>query len=144
MLEFAKAIIVSGTLLYGAANIDPVSTDSVLPTANSNVAIESVSTVFVFAPDHNAPDTFVRDGSQAEADMEQAAEHFDDFVMQIPGVVGKKLESVMKHGMKAVIMQDAETQPAEEKMIGSLVGALKGIGDALAADMVRSAQDTRG
>ena len=144
MLEFAKAIIVSGTLLYGAANIDPVSTDSVLPTANSNVAIESVSTVFVFAPDHNAPDTFVRDGSQAEADMEQAAEHFDDFVMQIPGVVGKKLESVMKHGMKAVIMQDAETQPAEEKMIGSLVGALKGIGDALAADMVRSAKDTRG
>ena len=144
MLEFAKAIIVSGTLLYGAANIDPVSTDSVLPTANSNVAIESVSTVFVFAPDHNAPDTFVRDGSQAEADMEQAAEHFDDFVMQIPGVVGKKLESVMKHGMKAVIMQDSETQPAEEKMIGSLVGALKGIGDALAADMVQSAENTRG
>jgi hypothetical protein len=64
--------------------------------------------------------------------------------MQIPVVIVKKLESVMKHGVKAVIMQDAETQPAEEKMIGCLVGALKGIGDALAADMVRSAQDTRG
>jgi hypothetical protein len=38
MLEFAKAIIVSGTLLYGAANIDPVSTDSSLMTTTSNVA----------------------------------------------------------------------------------------------------------
>jgi hypothetical protein len=104
---------------------------------------ESVSTVFVFAPDHNAPDTFVRNGSQAEADMEQAAEHFDDFVMQIPGVVGKKLESVMKHGVKAVIMEDAETQPAEEKMIGSLVGALKSIGDAMSEDMVQSVQSAQ-
>jgi hypothetical protein len=143
MLEFAKAIIVSGTLLYGAANIDPVSTDSSLMTTTSNVAAESISTVFVFAPDHNAPDTFVRNGSQAEADMEQAAEHFDDFVMQIPGVVGKKLESVMKHGVKAVIMEDAETQPAEEKMIGSLVGALKSIGDAMSEDMVQSVQSAQ-
>lgn len=97
-----------------------------------------------FAPDHNAPDTFIRDGSQAEANMEQAAEYFDDFVMQIPGVVDKKLETVMKHGMKAVIMKDAQTQPAEEKMINSLVGALKSIGDALSEDMVQSAQNARG
>ena len=140
MLELAKAIIVSGTLIYGAANIDPVSTD----TTATNVSAESVSTVFVFAPDHDAPDTFVRNGSEAEASMEQAAESLDDFAMQIPVVIVKKLESVMKHGVKAVIMQDAETQPAEEKMIGCLVGALKGIGDALAADMVLCAQDTRG
>jgi hypothetical protein len=140
MFTLAKAIIVSGTLIYGAANIDPVGTD----TTATNVSAESVSTVFVFAPDHDAPDTFVRNGSEAEANMEQAAESLDDFAMQIPVVIVKKLESVMKHGVKAVIMQDAETQPAEEKMIGSLVDALKGIGDALAADMVRSAQDTRG
>ena len=140
MFTLAKAIIVSGTLLYGAANIDPVDTT----VATADVAAETVSSVFIFAPDHNAPDTFIRNGSVTEANIEQAAESLDDFAMQIPVVIVKKLESVMKHGMKAVIMQDSETQPAEEKMIGSLVGALKGIGDALAADMVQSAENTRG
>ena len=140
MFTLAKAIIVSGTLLYGAANIDPVDTT----VATADIAAETISSVFIFAPDHNAPDTFIRNGSVAEANMEQAAESLDDFAMQIPIVIVKKLESVMKHGMKAVIMQDSETQPAEEKMIGSLVGALKGIGDALAADMVQSAENTRG
>ena len=141
MFTLAKAILVSGTLLYGAANIDPVGTITVATTGG---AAETVCTAFLFAPDHNAPDTVVRYGSQAEADMEQAAQHFDDFVMQIPGVVGKKLVSVMKHGMKAVILQDAETQPAEEKMIGSLVQALKSIGDAMSGDMVQSIKNARG
>lgn len=59
------------------------------------------------------------------------------------GLSVKKLESVMKHGVKAVIMEDAETQPAEEKMIGSLVGALKSIGDAMSEDMVQSVQSAQ-
>jgi hypothetical protein len=147
MFALTKAIIVSGALIYGAANIDPVSTDSVLTPAFSNVSTdfstETVSSVFVFAPDHNAPDTFIRDGSQVEANMEQATEYFDDFFMQIPGVVFKKLESVMKYGMKAAIMQDAETKQAEEKMIGSLVGALKSLGDAMSEDMVQSIHNAR-
>ena len=92
MFTLAKAIIVSGTLIYGAANIDPVSTDSVLTTAFSNVATdfstETVSTVFVFAPDHNAPDTLVRNGSRSRKPIwSKPAEYFDDFFMQIPGVV---------------------------------------------------------
>ncbi len=141
MFTLAKAIIASGVLIYGAANIDPVPTteDAALTSGQ-----EIISTVFVFAPDHNAPDTFVRNGSEAEANMEQAAESLDDFAMQIPGVIVKKLQSVMKYGVKAVIMQDAETQPAEERMIGSLVGAIRGIGDAMAADMVQSAQNVHG
>lgn len=78
------------------------------------------------------------------ANVEQAAEHFDNFAMQMPGVIGKKLQSVMKHRSKAILMEDSETKAAEEKMIGSLVNGLRHIGDAMAADMVRSAQNARG
>lgn len=140
MFTLAKAIVASGVLIYGAANVDPVST----PTNIANASTIKASTAFVFAPDHKAPDTFVRDGSDIDANVEQAAENFDDFAMQMPGVVGKKLQSVMKHGTKAILMEDSETKAAEEKMIGSLVQGLKHIGDAMAADMVRSAQNARG
>lgn len=64
--------------------------------------------------------------------------------MQMPVVIGKKLDAVLKHETKAILMQDAGTQPAEEKMIGTLVNGLRCIGDVMAADMVRSAQDARG
>jgi hypothetical protein len=64
--------------------------------------------------------------------------------MQLPGVIGKKLQSVMKHGSKAILMPDSETKVVEEKMIGSLVQGLRHIGDAMAADMVRSAHEARG
>lgn len=140
MFTLAKAIIASGALIYGAANVDPVS----IPTNVADVSANKATTAFVFAPDHNAPDSLVRDGSDIEANVEQAAEHFDNFAMQMPGVLGKKLKSVMKHGSKAILMEDSETKAAEEKMIGSLVQGLKHIGDAMAADMVRSAQNARG
>ena len=140
MFTLAKAIVASGALIYGAANVDPVST----PANVANVTANKASTAFVFAPDHKAPDTFIRDGSDIEANVEQAAEHFDNFAMQMPGVIGKKLKSVMKHGSKAILMEDSETKAAEEKMIGSLVQGLRHIGDAMAEDMVRSAQNARG
>lgn len=140
MFTLAKAIIASGALVYGAASVDPVST----PANTVGVFVNRAPVAFVFAPDHKAPDSFVRDGSDIEANVEQAAEHFDNFAMQMPGVLGKKLKSVMKHGSKAILMEDSETKAAEEKMIGSLVQGLKHIGDAMAADMVRSAQNARG
>lgn len=139
MFTLAKAIIASGALIYGAANVDPVSAPY-----SADFSAKPATTAFVFAPDHNAPDSFVRDGSDIEANVEQAAEHFDNFAMQMPGVLGKKLKSVMKHGSKAILMEDSETKAAEEKMIGSLIQGLRHIGDAMAADMVRSAQNARG
>jgi len=139
MFTLAKAIIASGALIYGAANIDPVT-----PPENTGFSSKPATTKFLFAPDHKAPDTFARNGSDIEADVEQGSEHFDDIAMQIPGVLGKKLQSVMKHGSKAILMEDSETKAAEEKMIGSLVQGLRHIGDAMAADMVRSAQKARG
>ncbi len=139
MFTLAKAIIASGALIYGAANVDPVSA----PSNFADVSVEQ-SSAFVFAPDHKSPDTFVRNGNDIEANVEKAAEHFDNFAMQMPHVLGKKLQSVMKHGSKAILMEDSETKAAEEKMIGSLVQGLKHIGDAMAADMVRSAHDARG
>lgn len=139
MFTLAKAIIASGALIYGAANIDPVNAPVI-----SGFPVKSASTAFIFAPDHKAPDTFVRDGSDIEVNVEQAAEHFDNFAMQMPVVLGKKLQSVMNHGTKAILMEDSETKVDEEKMIGSLVEGLRHIGDAMAADMVRSVQNARG
>jgi hypothetical protein len=138
MFTLAKAIIASGALIYGAANVNPLDTSA----SSKAVLSKPVSTAFVFAPDHNAPDTFDRTG--VDENVEQAAEHFDNFAMQMPGVIGKKLQSVMKHGSKAILMPDSETKAAEEKMIGSLVSGLRSIGDAMAADMVQSAHDARG
>jgi DNA-binding ferritin-like protein len=83
-------------------------------------------------------------GSDIEGNVEQAAEHFDQFAMQIPGVLGRRIQSVMKHGTKAILMEDSASKAAEEEMVDSLVKGLRHIGDALAADMVRSAEIARG
>ena len=139
MFTLAKAIIASGALVYGAASVDPVST----PANTVGVSVNRAPVAFVLAPDHKSPDSFVRDGSDIEANVEQAAEHFDNFAMQMPGVLGKKLKSVMKYGSKAILMEDSESKAAEEKMIGLLAQGLRHIGDAMAADMVRSAQNAR-
>jgi len=139
MLTLAKAILTSGALIYGAANVNPTS-DSL----TNHIYKRNDSTPFAFIPDHSTPDTFLRDGSDIERNVEQASEHFDQFAMQIPGVLGKRIHSVMKHGTKAILIEDSESKAAEEEMVGSLVKGLRHIGDALAADMVRSAENSRG
>lgn len=138
MLTLLKAVVASGALIYGAANVQPV--DIASPSVESPVA-----TSFVFSPDHNAPDTFIRNvSSDSDAIVEQAAENFDDFAMQIPVVLGLKIQAVAKHGTKAIFMHNTESQPAEDKMIGALVKGLKNIGDAMASDMVQSAHNKQG
>jgi hypothetical protein len=92
MFTLAKATIASGALICGAANVDPVS----IIISVANVSANQASTAFVFAPEHKAPDSFIRDGSDIEAIVEQTAEHFDNFAMQMPGVLGKKLKYVIK------------------------------------------------
>lgn len=64
MFTLAKVIIASSALIYGAAKVQPVDTTA--------VTAKPVATAFVFAPDNKTPDTFVRDGSDVEANVEQA------------------------------------------------------------------------
>lgn len=74
----------------------------------------------------------------AQTQIEQAADHFDAFALQIPTVINAKLDAFMKHGFRAILLDDPETKPAEEKMIGSLVKGLQALGNSLSEDLSRS------
>ena len=67
--------------------------------------------------------------------MEQAADHFDAFVRQIPIVIAAKLNAFRSRGFRAVFLDDPETKPAEEAMIDSLVKGLQALGSALLEDL---------
>lgn len=75
--------------------------------------------------------------NDAQTQIEQAADHFDAFALQMPKVINAKLDAFMKHGFHAILMDDAETKSAEEKMIGSLVKGLQAMGDSLSEDLSR-------
>lgn len=80
------------------------------------------------------PDSEKKD---AQIQIEQAADHFDAFALQMPIVIKTKFEAFMKHGFRAVLMDDNESKPAEERMIGSLVKGLQAMGDSLSGDLSR-------
>jgi hypothetical protein len=71
----------------------------------------------------------------AQSQIEQAADQFDAFSWQIPIVIKAKFNSFMKHGFRAILMEDTETKPAEDEMINSLSGGLRNISNALQDDM---------
>lgn len=72
-----------------------------------------------------------------QSQIEQAADQFDAFAWQMPKVIKAKLNAFMKRGFRAILMDDAETKPAEEKMIGSLVKGLQAMGVSLSEDLSR-------
>jgi len=51
----------------------------------------------------------------AQTQIEQAADHFDAFALQMPKVINAKLDAFMKHGFRAILMDDAETKPSRGK-----------------------------
>lgn len=73
--------------------------------------------------------------NNAQVQIEVAAEHFDAFALLIPRVLNAKLQSFYKHGFKAILLEDPETKPAEEQMIGSLVKGLQALGVSLEIDL---------
>ena len=73
--------------------------------------------------------------NDAQTQIEQAADHFDAFALQTPKVINAKLDAFMKHGFRAILMDDAETKQAEEKMTDSLVKRLQALGNSLAEDL---------
>jgi hypothetical protein len=84
------------------------------------------------------------EGNDAQTQIEQASQQFDSFALQMPLVIKAKFEAFMKHGFKAVLMEDSATKPAEEKMIRSLTDGLRSIGNALEDDMTSYERDRKG
>ena len=82
--------------------------------------------------------------NDAQTQIEQAADHFDAFALQMPKVINAKLDAFMKHGFRAILMDDNESKPAEERMIQSLTGGLHSIGNALQDDMENYRQRSSG
>lgn len=72
--------------------------------------------------------------NDAQAQIERAADHFDAFALQMP-VFNAKFDAFMKNGFRAILMDDAETKQAAEKMTDSLVKGLKTLGNSLAEDL---------
>lgn len=71
----------------------------------------------------------------AQTQIAQAAEHFDAFALLMPRVLNAKLEAFMKHGFKAILLPDSETQPNEERMVDSLVKGLQALGNSLSEEL---------
>ncbi|WP_347990308.1 hypothetical protein [Methylomonas sp. AM2-LC] len=104
-----------GTLLIGAVNYQDVSN-------------------YIFQPDHSIPDTLVHTGTNSEGAMEAAAENFDNFAIQTPGVLYKRAKAVMKYGSKAIFEPAVENVAAEKNMISSLTKGLKNVATAIEVD----------
>lgn len=61
--------------------------------------------------------------------------HFDAFALQMPKVFNAKFDAFMKHGFRAILMDNADTKQAEEKMTDSLVKGLKALKNSLSEDL---------
>jgi hypothetical protein len=89
-----------------------------------------------FSPDSESND--------AQTQIEKTSQQFDSFALQMPLVIKAKFEAFMKHGFKAILMEDSTTKPAEEKMIRSLTDGLRNLGTALEDDMVNYERERKG
>lgn len=76
--------------------------------------------------------------NNAQAQIEEAAKQFDSFALLMPKVLNAKLQSFFKHGFKAFLLEDPETKPAEEQMIGALIKGLQAMGDSLSEDLANN------
>lgn len=116
-----QAILLASLLLaVGTASAEPVMTvDETRQKQNADFS-------------QSSPDSEKND---AQTQIEWAADHFDAFALQIPKVFNAKFDAFMKRGFRAILMDDAETKQAAEKMTDSLVKGLKALGNSLAEDL---------
>ncbi|WP_347990223.1 hypothetical protein [Methylomonas sp. AM2-LC] len=118
MLTLVKSVLVSGALIYGAANIP---------------GVDETKPIVAFSPNHSIPDTL--DHYNTNPNLELAANDFDNFAASVPGVLSARVSSVMRYGTKAVIMPDANSRLAEQQMFTQLSSAIHHVGEAIADDM---------
>lgn len=103
-----QAILLASLLLaVGTASAEPVMTiDETRQKQNAGFS-------------QSSPDSEKND---AQTQIERAADHFDAFALQMPKVFNAKFDAFMKSGFRAILIDDNESKPAEERMIQSLTG----------------------
>ncbi|MDO8845588.1 hypothetical protein [Methylicorpusculum sp.] len=88
-----------------------------------------------------APDS---ETNQAQNQIERASQQLDFFAMQLPLVIKARIEAFMKKGFRAVLIEDPEAAPAEEKMVRSLTDGLRSIGSAFEDDRAAYQRERKG
>jgi hypothetical protein len=131
MGSIKTVLLLSLLVTTGVAGATPL-----VSNRNSEQEQEPVFDLREFSPDSESSD--------AQTQIEQASQEFDAFALQMPLVIKAKLQAFMKHGFKAILMEDSTTKPAEEKMIRSLTNGLRNIGAALEDDMANYEQARKG
>ena len=131
MLSINTVLMLSLFVVAGAAAATPLIT-----ARNSEQDLEQQIGLSQFSPDS--------ENNDAQTQIEQASQQFDSFALQMPLVIKAKFEAFMKHGFRAVLMEDPETKPAEEKMVRSLTDGLRSIGTALEDDMANYERARKG
>lgn len=123
----------------------PLSIFIILIFGNSAIAQSSISVRSGVAQSQQAspqaPNANNSAGSRnnnAQTQIEEAAAQFDSFALLMPKVLNAKLQSFLKHGFKAFLLEDPETKPAEEQMIDSLTKGLQALGGSLSADLANN------
>ena len=128
-MRLIKIILVLSLLLYrGVVNAEPV--------INVTEAPQNQNTVAQQPPQDSQK-------NDAQTQIEQAADHFDAFALQMPKVIALKLDAFRKHGFRAIFLDDPDTKPAEEAMIDSLMKGLQALGNSLAEDLSRTSAKTQ-
>lgn len=124
MREITLMIWVFLLVTGGMASADPVITDRQAATQQKQIDDGNR-----FTPDSEK--------NAAQTQIEQAADQFDAFALQMPKVLNARLDSFMKHGFRAFLLEDPETKPTEERMIDSLVKGLQALGNSLSEDLAQ-------
>lgn len=115
-LTTAKAALISGLLLYGAAQIDPVA----------------------------QPSNIIELGGASE-ELTEAGEAFNAFSVALPTVLLGRVQQVATHGTKALLAEpEGELKEREELMIQALIKGLQLLGESFAEDTTRIQEEIHG
>jgi hypothetical protein len=131
MLSINTVLLLSLLVIAGSAAATPLVTER-----NSKQDQQQQIGFSQFSPDS--------ENNDAQTQIEQASQQFDSFALQMPLVIKAKFEAFMKHGFRAVLMDDPGSKPAEEKMINSLTNGLHDIGGAFESDMASYEKSRKG
>lgn len=115
-LTTAKAALISGLLLYGSAQVDPVA----------------------------QPSNIIELGSASEELME-VGEAFNQFSVALPTVLFGRVQQVAIHGTKALMATpEGEMKEREDLMIQALIKGLQLMGESFADETNRIQREIHG
>jgi len=90
----------------------------------------------------HADDTSALIKTEVGEDLDEAAGHLNDFVIEAPIAVAKQAQSFWKYGFKAIIYDNPEVKPHQDKMAYSLGRSVNSIAKAMAKHMSEVARNS--